>query len=193
MSGLQDPREIDAPVYLTSHAARKPPARLQSGTLHHNCAPAAESPNCLLVHQRCTSRRTVVIAVDFSKAFDTINHTALLGSIHESSMDANTVRWLCTYLRGRTASCIYNRGESNRVIIHQGVPQGSILSRTLFNACVSCYPHTADLCTSYADDFTASASHPDVEEAAATMANHAKAPRHGLQRKICRSPRRSPQ
>ena len=133
-----------------------------------------------LVHQVASGfnqflppRRTVAMAVDFSKAFDTVNHTSLLRSIHESSMDANTVRWLCTYLRGRTASCIYNGSESSSVILHQGVPQGSCLSPMLFNAYVSSYPHTANLVTSYADDFTAAASDTDVREATRVMAEHA--------------------
>ena len=91
-------------------------------------------------------------------------------------MDANTVRWLCTYLRmrGRTATCVYYGVECGSVIIHQGVPQGSVLSPALFNAYVAGYPHTADLCASYADDFTASASHSDVREVTAIMANHAQ-------------------
>ena len=118
--------------------------------------------------------RTVAMAVDFSKAFDTVDHTALLRMIHESSMSANTVRWLCTYLRGRTASCHYSGERSSRVTIHVGVPQGSVLSPMLFNAYVSSYPHTAELCTSYADDFTASASHPDVGVATASLAAHAR-------------------
>ena len=124
-------------------------------------------------NQHCPPRRTVAIAVDFSKAFDTVNITSLLRSIHESSMDANTVRWLCSYLRGRTASCIYNGTESNSVILHQGVPQGSCLSPMLFNAYVASYPHTADLVTSYADDFTAAASDKDVLAATEVIAEHA--------------------
>ena len=123
--------------------------------------------------QPCTLLWTVAMAVDFSKAFDTVNHTSLLRSIHESSMDANTIRWLCTYLRGRTASCIYNGSESNSVIIHQGVPQGSCLSPMLFNYYVSSYPNTANLVTSYADDFTAAASDKDVRKATRAMAEHA--------------------
>ena len=124
-------------------------------------------------NQNCPPRRTVAMAIDFSKAFDTVNHTALIRSLLNSTMDHNTIRWLCTYLRGRTATCLYNGVESGSIIIHQGVPQGSVLSPTLFNAYVADYPHTADLCSSYADDFTASASYPDVGEATAVMANHA--------------------
>ena len=124
-------------------------------------------------NQHCPPQRTVAMAVDFSKAFDTVNHFSLLRSIHESTMDANTVRWLCCYLRGRTASCIYNGAESRSVIIHQGVPQGSCLSPMLFNAYVSSYPHTAGLVTSYADDFTAAASDEDVRQATRVLAEHA--------------------
>ena len=86
----------------------------------------------------------------------------------------NTIRWLTTYLQGRAASCSYNRRESRKILIHQGVPQGSILSPFLFNMYVSSYPATSQLCTSYADDFTASTSHPRVEVAAADLARHAE-------------------
>ena len=125
-------------------------------------------------NQYLPPHRTVAMAVDFSKAFDTIDHTNLLSAFHNSTMDANTIRWLCTYLRGRTASCSYNRTNSPKIIIHQGVPQGSILSPQLFNLYVSTYPETSELCTSYADDFTAATSNSKVENAAAELARHAE-------------------
>ena len=126
-------------------------------------------------NQNCPPLRTVAMAVDFSKAFDTVNHTSLLRSLlNNSTLPPNDIRWLFTYLRGRTASCSYNRVESAKVILHQGVPQGSILSPLLFNFYVSSYPDTAQLSTSYADDFTACASHPKVEQAASTLARHAE-------------------
>ena len=57
-------------------------------------------------------RRTVIIAVDFSKAFDTVKHTALLRSLSRSTLDSNTIQWLRNYLRGRTVSCNYSERES---------------------------------------------------------------------------------
>ena len=96
-----------------------------------------------LVHQIATGlnqnypiHRTVSMAVDFSKAFDTVNHTILLSDINNTNMEHNTVRWLTTYLRGRTAICRYNNTSSKSYVIHTGVPQGSVLSPLLFNLCV---------------------------------------------------------
>ena len=113
------------------------------------------------------------IASGFSKAFDTVNHTALIRSLLYSAMDPTTARCLCSYLHGRTTTCINNGVESGSVVINQGVSRGSVLSPTLFNAYVSDYPHTVGLCSWYADDFTTSASHPDIGEASAIMPNHA--------------------
>ena len=59
-------------------------------------------------NQHCPHQQAVAMAGDFSKAFDTVNHFSLHCIIHESNMDANDIRWLCSYLRGGTASCIYN-------------------------------------------------------------------------------------
>ena len=114
------------------------------------------------------------MAVDFSQAFDTVNHTTLLRKLPNTTLPPNDIRWLFTYLRGRTASCTYNRMTSSKVILHQGVPQGSILSPVLFNYYVSTYPSSSELCTSYADDFTAGASDTAVDRAAATLAEHAE-------------------
>ena len=125
-------------------------------------------------NQRCPPRRTVAMAVDFSKAFDTVNHTALLRSLTSTSLPPNDLRWLFTYLRGRTASCSYNRVDSARIILHLGVPQGSILSPLLFNYYVSTYPSSSELYTSYADDFTACASNTKFDQAAAALAEHAE-------------------
>ena len=80
---------------------------------------------------------------------------------------------MCTYLRGRTTSWSYNRRESAKIVLHQGVSQGSILSPQLLNLYVSTYPETAHLCISYADDFTAIASSQEVDRAVTVLASHA--------------------
>ena len=109
--------------------------------------------------------RTVALTIDFSRAFDTVSHDRLLKSIHLSNLPHNFIRWLNSYIRGCSASCLYNKQHSPCRSIHAGVPQGSVISPHLFNFYVSDFPHTADLTTSYADDFTSITQSPDVAEA----------------------------
>ena len=135
-------------------------------------------------NQHCPPKRTVVLAVDFSKAFDTVNHTALLRSLCRGHLDSNSIRWICAYLRGRTVSCSFGGRESAGVPVKQGVPQGSVLSPALFNHYVASYPQSyqehdiarpqsAEHCCSYADDFTAYASDTQYERAADVLSGHA--------------------
>ena len=117
--------------------------------------------------------RTVAMAIDFSKAFDTVNHTKLISSISSTSLPHNTVRWLSAYLHGRVASCKYNGATSVCHAVRAGVPQGSVISPHLFNFFISSYPETCELQSSYADDVHAAASARDVNEAAAALSRHA--------------------
>jgi hypothetical protein len=84
--------------------------------------------------------RTALCALDISKAFDAVYHTLLLEQISESALHSNLVRWLAFYLRGRQARCLYNSAMSWSRILRFGVPQGSVLSRCLFNYFVSDCP-----------------------------------------------------
>ena len=63
-------------------------------------------------YQRLPPLRTVAMVVEFSNFFDTVDHTALLRCIHDTIIESTYVRWLCIYLRARTASCSYKRRES---------------------------------------------------------------------------------
>ena len=113
------------------------------------------------------------MAIDFSKAFDTVNHSKLISSISHSSLPHNLVRWLSSYLRGRLASCRYRGATSVCHAMRAGVPQGSVISPHLFNFFVSSYPETCELHSSYADDVHAAVSAVDVGQAAAALSRHA--------------------
>ena len=99
--------------------------------------------------------RSLALAVDLSKAFDAIPHNLLIQKIIDSRLPSNFSHWLACYLHGCTARVLHQRAASSFLPIRTGVPQGSVISHCLFNFFVSDYPGTADLQTSYGDDFTA--------------------------------------
>ena len=53
------------------------------------------------LNQNKPVERTVLVAIDLSKAFDTVNHEILLNDIMELEMNHHLKRFLFAYLRGR--------------------------------------------------------------------------------------------
>merc|ERR1712074_137405 len=117
--------------------------------------------------------RTTIMSLDFSKAFDTVPHDLLLRRILDSDLNNNLIRWVAAFLNGRQARCQYQLARSRFRGARVGVPQGSVISPVLFNYFVSDYPNTADLHTSYADDFTTAAASPSVLVCAGRLTRHA--------------------
>ena len=54
-------------------------------------------------NQRQPADRTLLVAVDLSKTFDTVSHNTLLTLVTNSSLTGALVRWLSTYMHGREA------------------------------------------------------------------------------------------
>ena len=108
--------------------------------------------------------RTIMVAIDLSRAFDTVNHELLLKEISDLNLDSKIKCFLFSYLRGRQTFVDFRGAKSKYRKMRQGVPQGGVLSPLLFNLYMSkmpAPPPTIKLVT-YADDSTALCSGPKI-------------------------------
>uniref|UniRef100_A0A8P4G516 Reverse transcriptase domain-containing protein n=1 Tax=Dicentrarchus labrax TaxID=13489 RepID=A0A8P4G516_DICLA len=76
---------------------------------------------------------TILILLDLTAAFDTINHTILLSRLESSlSITGTALSWLKSYLTDRQQFIHINNCTSSTAPLSQGVPQGSVLGPLLF-------------------------------------------------------------
>ncbi len=67
------------------------------------------------------------VFLDLRKAFDTLNHRILLSKLLSFNFSPHTLRWIESYLSGRTQYVSIQNYNSAPLSISTGVPQGSIL------------------------------------------------------------------
>ena len=99
--------------------------------------------------------------IDFKKAFDLVDHGILLNKLALMNVNKSFWLWVKSFLSGRTQQVKINQTLSSIESCPAGVPQGSVLSPTLFNIHIddldASVPEGLEVSTyKYADDCTQS-------------------------------------
>lgn len=99
------------------------------------------------------SRITVLVLIDFSNAFNVVDHDLLLAILPKLNLSPSVVKWFSSYLNGRRQRTRDGQDFSEWEDIETGVPQGGILSPLLFSLFISLLPpHFLSQYHMYADD-----------------------------------------
>ena len=90
-------------------------------------------------NQMAPPARTITVALDMSKSFATINiNTLIIRKLLQTKIPGTIIKFIDNYIKGRKYTTYRNYTSSQRQF-KTGVPQGGVLSPTLFNI------YTADI------------------------------------------------
>lgn len=98
-----------------------------------SCASALANITDDIISATDLGQVTVLVLLDFSKAFDTINHDLLLSILHFIGMGPDAISFFESYLTDRTQRVFVGTSSSDIIRVEAGVPQGSILGPLLFS------------------------------------------------------------
>ena len=119
-------------------------------------------------HKPRPGSRTILSTIDFSKAFDSVWHPALIHKLISAGLPRCFDRWTQSFLSDWRASVVYQNHKSRSFRVRRGVPQGSVLGPVLFSLLINDLPASLPSsvsCSLYADDLAIWFSFPSVPTA----------------------------
>ena len=121
-------------LQLNDHLSKIPSLqRLQSAyRRNHSVETAVMKVYNDLILNKSQGKDTILVLLDLSAAFDTVDHDILLNDLFVLGIDGTVLEWFKSYLRDRKFKVCISDTLSNECEMKTGVPQGSILGPILF-------------------------------------------------------------
>ena len=85
-----------------------------------------------LLRSTAEGKRSILILLDLSAAFDTVVHELLIEDLKNIGIDGLALEWFRSYLNGRSFQVSARETKSDDKSLDKGVPQGSVLGPILF-------------------------------------------------------------
>ena len=133
LSNCKDTGEEPSSLHNRKHTIHTHATRVQNTTLCSDGTTHSKQHCSKGVQPNGSPARTITVALDMSKAFDTINIHTLIRKLLQTNIPGTTIKFIANYIKGRKAYTTYINHTSSQRQFTTGVPQGGILSTTLFN------------------------------------------------------------
>ena len=90
-------------------------------------------------NQMAPPARTITVALDMSKAFDTIIKHTLIRKLLQTNIPGTIIMFIANYIKGRKTYTTYRNHTSSQRQFKTGVSQGGVMSPTLYNISLQTY------------------------------------------------------
>ena len=120
----------------------------------HSCSTQLLSYSYNIFNNSVEGNDTDCVYLDYSKAFDKVDHEVLLNKLRYYNIPELYLNWFKNFLDGRKQSVYLNGSYSYSSSVQSGVPQGSVLGPLFFIIYINDLPniiHNSRILT-YADD-----------------------------------------
>nr|CAI5852127.1 unnamed protein product [Callosobruchus analis] len=124
--------------YLLSHAIL--PDEQAGFRAGHSCCTALLNVTDNILKATDRGEITILVLLDYSKAFDTINHSVLISVLHSIGLSNHASALITNFLVNRKQRVVLNDNVSEALDVVAGVPQGSILGPLLYILYTSQFP-----------------------------------------------------